>query len=187
MPGSSPPRAPPQAHRPKPTPPQAHTPKSTPPQARPRPAPGPRRELRALGLASGRTARRRYAELQRAAGASERLLGLLHRAPALPLSGGLTLPRSSWRGAVELAHVTFAYPANPQVAVLRGASLSIRAGQHVAIIGPSGCGKSTIAALLCALYAPAAGRTTLDGHDVLALDAAHLRGELVACVPQEPP
>ena len=187
MPGSSPPRAPPQAHRPKPTPPQAHTPKSTPPQARPRPAPGPRRELRALGLASGRTARRRYAELQRAAGASERLLGLLHRAPALPLSGGLTLPRSSWRGAVELTRVTFAYPANPQVAVLREASLSIGAGQHVAIIGPSGCGKSTIAALLCALYAPAAGRTTLDGHDVLALDAAHLRGELVACVPQEPP
>ena len=137
----------------------------------------------ALGLAPGR----RYAELQRAVGASERLLGLLHRTPALPLSGGVTLPRSSWRGAVELKGVTFAYPANPDVSVLREATLSIGAGQHVAIIGQSGCGKSTIAALLCALYAPGAGRTTLDGHDVLSLDAAHLRGELVACVPQEPP
>ena len=130
---------------------------------------------------------RRYAELQRAVGASERLLGLLHRTPALPLTGGVTLPRSSWRGAVELKGVTFAYPANPEVSVLREASLSIGAGEHVAIIGQSGCGKSTIAALLCALYAPGAGRTTLDGHDVLSLDAAHLRGELVACVPQEPP
>ena len=177
--------------RPRPIAPSPRRPRPAPGPRRPRPAPGPRRELRALGLslglATGRATRRRYAELQRAAGASERLLGLLHRAPTLPLSGGLTLPRSSWRGAVELSRVTFAYPANPHVAVLRGASLRIAAGQHVAIVGQSGCGKSTIAALLCALYAPAAGRTTLDGHDVLALDAAHLRGELVACVPQEPP
>ena len=164
------------------------------------PSPRPQPSAPALGLTLGPSPRpqpsaspsapalgRRYAELQRAVGASERLLGLLHRTPALPLSGGMTLPRSSWRGAVELEGVTFAYPANPDVAVLREASLSISAGQHVAIVGQSGCGKSTIAALLCALYAPGAGRTTLDGHDVLALDAAHLRGELVACVPQEPP
>ena len=88
------------------------------------------------------------------------------------------------RGAVELRDVTFAYPANPDVAVLRGASLSIAPGERVALLGPSGCGKSTVAALLCGLYAPSSGVTTLDGHDVLSLDGAQLRAELVATVPR---
>jgi hypothetical protein len=197
LPAFQPPCLPATMRHPPSPPPQPSAPALSP---SPRPHPRPQPSAPALGLTLGPSPRpqpsaspsapalgRRYAELQRAVGASERLLGLLHRTPALPLSGGMTLPRSSWRGAVELEGVTFAYPANPDVAVLREASLSISAGQHVAIVGQSGCGKSTIAALLCALYAPGAGRTTLDGHDVLALDAAHLRGELVACVPQEPP
>ena len=126
----------------------------------------------------------RYAELKRAVGASERLLHLLHREPALPLTGGTLLPPREVRGAVELRDVTFAYPANPDVAVLRGASLSIAPGERVALLGPSGCGKSTVAALLCGLYAPSSGVTTLDGHDVLSLDGAQLRAELVATVPR---
>ena len=69
------------------------------------------------------------------------------------------LPPASVRGAVELDGVTFAYPANPTAPVLRGASLRIAPGEHVALVGASGCGKSTVAALLCGLYAPEAGVT----------------------------
>ena len=68
--------------------------------------------------------------------------------------------------------------------MLQGLCLKVQKGEHVAVVGPSGSGKSTLAALLCAVYSPVAGRVLIDDCDVGALDASHLRGQLVCVVPQ---
>ena len=128
-----------------------------------------------------------YAEVRRAAGASERLLEIMARQPQMTVGQAPCQARlDACRGALELRDVTFAFPSRPEAVVLRGCSLAVSPGERVALLGASGSGKSTIAALLCALYAPQDGRVTLDGVDVASLDGAHLRGELIAVVPQEP-
>ena len=76
------------------------------------------------------------------------------------------------QGAVEIQGVSFAYPARPDVQVFQNMTLSITAGQTVALVGPSGCGKSTVVQLLQRFYDPAAGSVSVDGLDIrtLALD-----------------
>ena len=124
-----------------------------------------------------------WTDVQRASGAAERVFELLHRKPSIPLNGGDTLP--SLQGAVNFSHVTFSYPARPDVKVLDDFSLELKPGEIVALVGPSGAGKSTIASLLYRLYDPLSGQLELDGRPYATLDPEWLRRQ-VGVVAQEP-
>ena len=126
-----------------------------------------------------------YGELQRAAGASERLTELLDtephiRAPAVPIA----LP-SPPQGRVRFDEVTFRYPSRPEVAALDRFSLDVAPGEVVALVGPSGAGKTTVFQLLLRFYDPASGRVAIDGVDAREADPRELRRR-VAVVAQEP-
>lgn len=123
-----------------------------------------------------------WGDFMRAAGASERLFELLDREPKLH-SGQQKLP--SVRGEVALQNVYFTYPARPDMQVLKGLSLTLQAGEVVAVVGYSGAGKSTIAQLLSRFYDPQEGQVLLDGVDLRTLDQHWLR-EQVGVVSQEP-
>jgi len=125
-----------------------------------------------------------WGELQRAAGATERLIELLDTRPQIAGPAQPSAPRHDVR---ELAFegVTFAYPARPSVEALTGFNLRVRSGERVALVGPSGAGKSTVFALLLRFYDPQAGAIRIDGVDARAMDPRALRG-LVAVVPQDP-
>jgi ATP-binding cassette subfamily B protein len=126
-----------------------------------------------------------WGELQRAAGATERLLELLDTKPAIAAPGVPAPPPVAVRGAIELAEVRFAYPARPESDALERFSLTVAPGECVALVGPSGAGKSTVFALLLRFYDPQTGSVRIDGTDVSALDPRVLRS-LIAVVPQEP-
>jgi ATP-binding cassette subfamily B protein len=126
-----------------------------------------------------------FGDLQRAAGAAERLSELLTqvpevRAPEHPLS----LPARG-RGAVSFQDVTFHYPSRPEHAALEGFSLEIQPGETVALVGPSGAGKSTVFQLLLRFYAAQKGRIAFDGVDTAQLDPEELRRH-IAIVAQDP-
>ncbi len=124
-----------------------------------------------------------WTDVQRAAGAAERVFELLHRTPAIPPHEGKKLERVE--GEVRFEGVDFAYPSRPDVKVLDDFHFTLDAGKIVAIVGPSGAGKSTIASLLYRLYDPSKGSITLDGHRYTELDAQWLRQQ-VGVVAQEP-
>jgi len=124
-------------------------------------------------------------DLQRAAGATERLMELLAmepsiRAPANPQP----LPRPS-RGEVRFERVTFRYPSRPDTPALSDFSLSVSRGEKVALVGPSGAGKSTVFQLLLRYYDPSSGSITLDSVELGNADPRELRSR-IALVPQEP-
>ncbi|WP_339935648.1 ABC transporter transmembrane domain-containing protein [Vreelandella glaciei] len=123
-------------------------------------------------------------DVQRAAGAAERLLELLDTRPAIqsPVSPQ-SLP-SPPRGEITLEKVTFTYPGR-ETPALEGFDLHIQPGERVAIVGPSGAGKSTLLALLLRFYDPSQGRISLDGSDIRTLELAALRS-LMGLVSQEP-
>jgi ATP-binding cassette subfamily B protein len=124
-----------------------------------------------------------WAEFMRAAGAAERVFDLTDRRPEMPTAGGATL--GTVRGEVELRRVSFAYPARPDLQVLKDVDLVIHPGEVVALVGPSGSGKSTIASLLGRQYDPITGTIALDGHDLRSLDPSWLRRQ-IGVVAQEP-
>ncbi len=116
-------------------------------------------------------------DVQRAAGAAERLLELLDTQPAISSptpSQELPLPR---QGAITLDNIRFTYPTRNTPA-LSGFSVHIHAGERVAVVGPSGAGKSTLLALLLRFYDPQQGCVTLDGVDIRRLALATLRSTL---------
>ncbi|MBP2305075.1 ATP-binding cassette domain-containing protein [Azospirillum melinis] len=124
-------------------------------------------------------------DLQRAAGATERLFSLLSveseiRAPAAPKP----LP-SPAAGALSFDNVRFHYPSRPDWAALEGFSLDVRPGERVALVGPSGAGKSTVFQLLLRYYDPQAGSVRLDGVDVRDADPVDVRRRL-GLVAQDP-
>ncbi|MDW5534804.1 MULTISPECIES: ABC transporter transmembrane domain-containing protein [Azospirillum] len=124
-------------------------------------------------------------DLQRAAGATERLFSLLAveseiRAPAVPKS----LP-SPAAGALSFDDVRFHYPSRPDWAALEGFSLDVKPGERVALVGPSGAGKSTVFQLLLRYYDPQAGSVRLDGVDVRDADPVAVRRRL-GLVAQDP-
>ncbi len=126
-----------------------------------------------------------WSELQRAAGATERLIEMLQaeddvRDPDTPA----TLSRPV-RGEVGFEGVSFTYPSRPDTSALDGVNLTVKAGENIAIVGPSGAGKSTIIQLLQRFYDPKAGQITLDGIPIKDLARADLRGAM-SLVPQEP-
>jgi ATP-binding cassette subfamily B protein len=124
-----------------------------------------------------------YNSFQSAAAALEKLSGVLEEEPGVPMpSSPVREPESGWHGEVRLEHVRFGYRTGPDV--LLDLSLSIPAGQTVALVGRTGSGKSTIARLLARFYDPREGRVTIDGIPLRELDEAQLR-QVVAMVTQE--
>ncbi len=124
-------------------------------------------------------------ELQRAAGASERLIDLLATkaditAPARPVA----LP-SPALGEVRFDDVTFHYPSRPDAPALVDFTLEIGPGEKVALVGPSGAGKTTVMQVLLRFYDPRSGRVTLDGVDLRDADPAEVRARM-GLVPQDP-
>ncbi|UCZ87745.1 ATP-binding cassette domain-containing protein [Pseudomonas sp. L5B5] len=125
-------------------------------------------------------------ELQRAAGAAERIAELL-RAENLILAPGrglVSLP-ARVQGELELDGLRFSYPSRPDRYALDGLSLSIRAGETLALVGPSGAGKSTLYDLLLRFYDPQQGQILLDGVPLTSLDPLDLR-RCFALVSQSP-
>jgi ATP-binding cassette, subfamily B, bacterial len=124
-----------------------------------------------------------WGELQRAAGATERLMEILDtrpgiRAPALPA------PRPV-HTEIAFDTVTFAYPARPGTPALDRFSLGLSQSERVALVGPSGAGKTTVLALLLRFYDPQSGAVRIGGTDLREFDPAALR-RLIAVVPQDP-
>jgi ATP-binding cassette subfamily B protein len=126
-----------------------------------------------------------WGDLQRAAGASERLMELLHTKPAIAPPLSPRPPASPARGAIAFEHVTFHYPSRPDTAALKDFSLAVTPGETVALVGPSGAGKSTVFQLLLRFFASQQGRIHFDGVDIAELDPVALRRH-IAVVAQDP-
>jgi len=126
-----------------------------------------------------------WGELQRAAGATERLVDLLQADdPVTDLAAPRPVPRPV-KGEIVFDAVRFAYPARPGIPALDDVSLTIRAGETVALVGPSGAGKTSIIQLIQRFYDPDAGRITLDGVSLADMSRHEFRREL-SLVPQDP-
>ncbi len=126
-----------------------------------------------------------WGEIQRAAGATERLMELLDTSPALPVASPAVPLPARIRGAIRLDEVVFRYPTRPEATALGPVSFCVEPGERVALVGPSGAGKSTVFALILRFYDPSAGRILVDGIDLRHCDAHALRRS-VALVPQDP-
>jgi ATP-binding cassette subfamily B protein len=126
-----------------------------------------------------------WGELQRAAGATERLVELLTAEdtvldPAKP--GILPVPV---KGKLSFEKVAFHYPSRPQVSALDEIDLTIEPGETVALVGPSGAGKSTIIQMVQRFYDPQGGSVKIDGLDLRDLERSDFRKH-IALVPQDP-
>jgi ATP-binding cassette subfamily B protein len=126
-----------------------------------------------------------WGELQRAAGAAERLIQLLNTRSLIEDPGSQDLPSQPERPELRLEGITFYYPTRPGQAALQDFSLTIEAGKSLALVGPSGAGKSTVFELLQRFYDPQQGRVLLNGEDIRELGLQQLRSH-VALVPQQP-
>ncbi|NSX55518.1 ABC transporter transmembrane domain-containing protein [Parasulfitobacter algicola] len=126
-----------------------------------------------------------WGELQRAAGATERLVELLNVEDNVRDPETAQALHDAEKGAVSFESVTFHYPARPSQAALDHVNLHVKPGETVALVGPSGAGKSTIIQLLQRFYDPDAGRITLNGTDLRDM-ARHDFRRAIALVPQEP-
>jgi ATP-binding cassette, subfamily B, bacterial len=127
-----------------------------------------------------------YGDVLRAAGATERLMELLHtqsdvRSPKQPTHA----PWPTQGSSLVLHEVSFNYPSRPAQRALNGLTGEVQAGQTVAIVGPSGAGKTTLFSLLMRFYAPQQGKVLLDGVAIEQMDLHDLR-QRIGVVPQEP-
>ncbi len=126
-----------------------------------------------------------WGELQRAAGATERLVELLNADDTVKDPADPVAVPAPVTGALTFDDVTFHYPTRPGHAALAGVSLNVKPGETVALVGPSGAGKSTIIQLLLRFYDPEQGRITLDGVPLNAMQRSAFRKSM-SLVPQDP-
>ncbi len=126
-----------------------------------------------------------WSELQRAAGATERLVALLQisdtvKDPLTPVA-----PVRPVRGEITFDDVTFTYPSRPDTSALASVNLTIKPAETVAIVGPSGAGKTTVIQMILRFYDPKSGRILLDGVALSDMRREDFRRHL-ALVPQDP-
>jgi ATP-binding cassette, subfamily B, bacterial len=136
-----------------------------------------------------------YTELVSAVGATERVREILNSESEVTVRDVVVLPEKKLKGNVEFRDIHFQYPSRPDVGVLKGVNLSIKAGQKVALVGPSGAGKSTIVQLMLKFHLPTAplnrgddesvkGGIFVDGQNINDMDITDYRSNM-AIVPQE--
>jgi ATP-binding cassette subfamily B protein len=125
-----------------------------------------------------------WGELQRAAGATDRLMDLLHEKSMIVEPEG---PRQIPPGklALRMEEVSFSYPSRPMQRALDRLSLKVNPGRSLALVGPSGAGKSTVFELLQRFYDPQEGRICMGDQDIRGFSTADLRAQM-AVVPQSP-
>ena len=126
-----------------------------------------------------------WGEMQRAAGATERLIELLDsedvvKDPEVP--DQLVMPV---KGVLEFEKVDFFYPSRPNIAALDNFSLKVNSGETIALVGPSGAGKSTIFQLLLRFFDPTSGKIMLDGKPIISLEREEFRKH-ISIVTQDP-
>jgi ATP-binding cassette subfamily B protein len=126
-----------------------------------------------------------WGELQRAAGATERLAELLSADDALQDPVNPVAIPQPLRGEIAFQDVSFRFPTRPDAPALDGINLTIRSGETVAIVGPSGAGKTTVIQLIQRFWDPIDGRVTLDGIDLRDMKRTDFRAQM-ALVPQDP-
>lgn len=126
-----------------------------------------------------------YGELQRAAGAAERLAELLEVEPGITVADNPTPLPAEGGGTISFRDVTFHYPSRPELPSLKNFSLDVAAGETVALVGPSGAGKTTVFQLLLRFYDPQGGQVLLDGVDLRQADPSAARAR-IGLVPQDP-
>ncbi|MDG1463431.1 MAG: ABC transporter transmembrane domain-containing protein [Gammaproteobacteria bacterium] len=133
---------------------------------------------------SGASLSEMWGEVQRAAGAMERLLELLGATPTIKVpENPLPLPHQRL-GSVVFENVGFSYPSRPDQPAINDFSIAIKPGETVAFVGPSGAGKSTTFHLLLRFYDPKSGLLKIDGVDIAEADPVEVRGR-IGVVPQE--
>ena len=126
-----------------------------------------------------------WGEIQRGAGATERLMELLDTRPALAAAAPVIMLPPRVSGTIRFDEAVFAYPSRLETVALGPVSFAVGPGERVALVGPSGAGKSTIFALLLRFYDPLSGRILVDGADIRHCEPRDLRRS-VALVPQDP-
>ena len=125
-----------------------------------------------------------WGEVQRAAGAMERLMELHRAEPQIRAPINATPLPQPGQGRIAFEQVSFRYPSRPEQSALRNFALRIERGETVALVGPSGAGKSTVMQLLLRFYDPQQGRILIDGVNIAAADPAEVRAR-IALVPQD--
>ena len=126
-----------------------------------------------------------WSELQRAAGATERLIELLNVEDTVNDPIQAVSPPTNWLGEITFNDVTFAYPSRADDATLSNFNLTIKPGETLALVGISGAGKSTFIQLLQRFYDPDQGEIFLDGIDIKTMKRLEFR-KSIALVPQDP-
>jgi ATP-binding cassette, subfamily B, bacterial len=124
-----------------------------------------------------------WGDVQRAAGATERLMELLAARPDV-VAPAHPVPLPAPRGEIHIEHVTFFYPSRPDHPALADVTLEVRSGETVAVVGPSGAGKSTLFQLLLRFYDPQRGRVLVDDVDITQADPDAVRAR-IGIVPQD--
>ncbi|AGS40142.1 MAG: ATP-binding cassette subfamily B protein [Cycloclasticus pugetii] len=126
-----------------------------------------------------------WGDIMRAAGATERLLELLHAETAITDTPTPVPLASVSQADIQFTDVTFYYPSRPANPALNNVSLHINAGETLALVGPSGAGKTTIFQLLLRFYETQSGSIAINGQAINEISLDDLR-RLIAIVPQDP-
>jgi ATP-binding cassette, subfamily B, bacterial len=125
-----------------------------------------------------------WGDIMRAAGATERLIELLHADAAIKEPANAQTLLNPKQAAISFKNVVFHYPSRPQIAALNDVSLEIAAGETIALVGPSGAGKTTLFQCLLRFYEAQSGEILINNQNINTLSLDSLRGN-IAIVPQD--